>query len=523
CTLMLLAFLLYLARHKLYLPITILAVGMMVFQPYSTIPHSQAATTQKPNPTPEATSQQTEPNQQFNPLVSPIEQVGFLKLPAAETNKLVNITSAPAQPKQLISTRDASTTASNPDTDGDGLSDQEEALIGTDPNIADTDSDGLNDFAEVQLGTNPQKADTDSDGINDYVEVATFTQFVVGGIKYYTNPLEADTNGDRINDGFECANKINLTKNSITALISANTAIPNCTATTAGIPDFISFDNDNDKVPDDYDVAANISNTTTYSDASPFLFNIKNASTTAIKPLTVQFQIRPINKKLLYANNAIYDWPSGDSEGQITRVLTSTFQSSNLFLAQDAKAKNGDIKVTAMLEFRIPIEMGSPTGNYGNLPVTNCANVVITNTIRLNPNDANSCIDKSKTAPYGMSIGWSRKSDGTEIKNEVTASVPLLEDYDANGTVIAYTGQIYYETAAKPWKENSIRLQWLISAIQDSCPRDKPDCAVNERIESNSLIQNYYSDFTVAGVHATENYGSKNVVIYEDGTKSSVT
>lgn len=53
------------------------------------------------------------------------------------------------------------------DTDGDGLSDDEEALLGTDPLNPDTDNDGLSDGDEVDLSTDPLNPDTDGDGIVD--------------------------------------------------------------------------------------------------------------------------------------------------------------------------------------------------------------------------------------------------------------------------------------------------------------------------------------------------------------------
>jgi hypothetical protein len=43
----------------------------------------------------------------------------------------------------------------DPDPDGDGLSNIEEAEYGTDPNNADTDGDGASDGAEVAAGTDP--------------------------------------------------------------------------------------------------------------------------------------------------------------------------------------------------------------------------------------------------------------------------------------------------------------------------------------------------------------------------------
>ena len=58
------------------------------------------------------------------------------------------------------------------DSDGDGLTDDEEAAIGTDPLDEDTDGDGLTDADEVERGTDPLDQDTDGDGYSDFDEVA---------------------------------------------------------------------------------------------------------------------------------------------------------------------------------------------------------------------------------------------------------------------------------------------------------------------------------------------------------------
>ena len=61
------------------------------------------------------------------------------------------------------------------DSDDDGLTDAEEAALGTDPGNADSDGDGLADGAEVELGTNPLSSDTDNDGYTDQEEVSEGT------------------------------------------------------------------------------------------------------------------------------------------------------------------------------------------------------------------------------------------------------------------------------------------------------------------------------------------------------------
>lgn len=58
------------------------------------------------------------------------------------------------------------------DSDGDGLTDKEEAELRTNPNKVDTDDDGLSDREEVRIyKTDPRNPDTDGDGYLDGEEV----------------------------------------------------------------------------------------------------------------------------------------------------------------------------------------------------------------------------------------------------------------------------------------------------------------------------------------------------------------
>ncbi len=80
------------------------------------------------------------------------------------------------------------------DSDGDGLTDQFELEIGTDPNNPDTDSDRLSDGEEVlRRNTDPLNPDTDSDQLGDGTEV----------LDHNTDPLKADTEEDLLIDGEE--------------------------------------------------------------------------------------------------------------------------------------------------------------------------------------------------------------------------------------------------------------------------------------------------------------------------------
>jgi hypothetical protein len=62
---------------------------------------------------------------------------------------------------------ESGTTVTDPDldSDGDGLTDQQEDLLQTSLTLRDSDNDGLSDFAETQIGTNPLATDSDIDGI----------------------------------------------------------------------------------------------------------------------------------------------------------------------------------------------------------------------------------------------------------------------------------------------------------------------------------------------------------------------
>ncbi|NRT10792.1 gliding motility-associated-like protein [Flavobacterium sp. 14A] len=87
---------------------------------------------------------------------------------------------------------------SSADCDSDGVTNQDESVLGTDPLKPDTDGDGLTDGEEVTLGTNPLNLDTDGDGLKDGEEV------ILG-----TDPLNPDTDGDGVIDGVEVIDTTN--------------------------------------------------------------------------------------------------------------------------------------------------------------------------------------------------------------------------------------------------------------------------------------------------------------------------
>jgi hypothetical protein len=67
--------------------------------------------------------------------------------------------------------------------------------------VKDSDNDGLTDERERALGTDPLNPDTDGDKLFDREEVEV----------YKTDPLKTDTDGDGYDDGTEVQNGFNPT------------------------------------------------------------------------------------------------------------------------------------------------------------------------------------------------------------------------------------------------------------------------------------------------------------------------
>ena len=108
----------------------------------------------------------------FGSFTTPCTVVGSLPGAATATPEFVapTTTTTPIGDVVTPTTTATTTTWSPTDPDGDSLTNDEEAEIGTDPNNPDTDGDGLIDGEEVFLGTNPTNPDTDSDGFSDLDE-----------------------------------------------------------------------------------------------------------------------------------------------------------------------------------------------------------------------------------------------------------------------------------------------------------------------------------------------------------------
>lgn len=167
------------------------------------------------------------------------EEINFLKIDFTSIRRIFTlknllVTNINARPRLLFTSPEDRIGRASPDSDGDGLDDEEERVFGTDILSSDTDDDGFNDFLEVRLGASgfdpldPSDADctagidridTDGDGLLDCEErfVGTSKDFVdsdadgipdVVELRYGTNPATNDTKSDLDFDAARNADEI---------------------------------------------------------------------------------------------------------------------------------------------------------------------------------------------------------------------------------------------------------------------------------------------------------------------------
>ena len=262
------------------------------------------------------------------------------------------------------------------DQDRDGRSDVAEALLGSNPSVAETadrsavnalyapnlpaavttttdsDGDGLTDYEETILGTSAYGIDSDGDFITDTLEVQGFTY---AGQTWYTDPLNNDSNGDGLTDDDEWM---------------GGTFGP-ATWDTDGdnTPDLFDFDNDGDGVPDKLDSSPFTSRTgQTFTADDPFQLIVNGLQPNAYT--FVEFQMRPTNPDHLWYAMNVLDWLEKDDKGQVRDVDGRTFwdvaSPDDQARLDPVPAQNGDVRLIPMLEIAISgsntnLPSGSPT------------------------------------------------------------------------------------------------------------------------------------------------------------------
>ncbi len=407
----------------------------------------------------------------------------------------------------------SSTPITTTDSDGDGLSDADEdewltcAYAGaptncdgvTDP--TDSDGDGLSDGLEVNgLAIIPTLEDSDNDTISDKLEVEGFSY---NGQMWYTDPLEGDTNRDGRPDGLECA---------VWSFGSDSydpTAI--CPDTDGdGTPDLFDNDNDNDGVTDANDLSPDTASSTTFDADNPFSFTIDNLQVD--QPVLVDFQLRPTDPSHLSYQTRILDWPSGDSEGQIQRVLDTTFATtSNTDIRSNGlNANNGDIRVIPMLEISMPFQ----SGHYANLPVLDGQ----PSSRGEGGTPVDDWLDTTELEPYGIVV-----RDVDESATDLVTYLPVSVVTGSQGEGLqAFTSRMVYypeqEAAGSvDWgSAHEVRLIWLVQMITDRCQDDTEEPESCQRVESLEIIHVYDEEWELTGMTVSEEHGLDLALMYED-------
>ncbi len=362
------------------------------------------------------------------------------------------------------------------DSDGDGLNDAQETLLGANPSVAgdgparlealiaqaapalngapaalvddgrDTDGDGLTDFQEQFLGTSPFDNDTDGDGLTDFAEAVGFSY---AGGDWRLNPLAQDTNRDGVLDSLEVIRNGNLLQ-------------PRDTDGD-GIPDAFDYDDDNDGVPDRLDLSP------LTSSIGQGAFNADRAlwfrldSLTPQRLITVDFQVRPQNPNQLWYAQSRFDWPL-DSAGQV----------------QDRNNSTDDVQLLPLLEITIS------ANSFATLPPYT--------------NNGNGNLSSPLLSAQGITI---RQSDASTI----VAYVPLsLVTDNQTGQRVAFSGRMLYQGASWWGNAHRVRVVWAVQMKNDVDGFDQP-----------GLIHVYDREsWFLTGIQVREDHGVNGVLLVAD-------
>jgi hypothetical protein len=319
----------------------------------------------------------------------------------------------------------------------------------------DSDADGLTDAQEDLLGTDPLNPDTDHDTITDTLEVDGFQ---VCGKTWYSDPSFIDTNRDNLGDGQEWKKDTD----------------GDCT------PDLWSMDNDSDGDLDQVDLSPASFSPVTFSDANPLAVVIDDLQPGA--PVYVDFEVRPTNPDhLRYAYN-VFDWPVGDTAGQIMDVDGKTFKDVSTSDDTEVNDAYGDVRLVPMLELRIP--------QGANLP------------------------SAAELQGYGVTVR-SFNADGSLQ----AAYVPLQLVVDRGDRRTAFKGRMFYRPGQQWGAAHQARLVWVVMGLNDTCKADgwqDGQCTSFDTLNQVQVFQTYPDTFKLTGMQVSEQHGAGYALVYID-------
>ncbi len=442
----------------------------------------------------------------YNPLQDPLAQPAQPDMPAAPT--VTKPTRGRASLASSSSSSSDTACATDTDSDGDGLD---------------------NDVECYELGTDPYSVDSDNDFISDKAEVVGSTS--TNGTSWYMNPSDSDSNGDGLTDGFECSSLADVSASG--ALTTASGT--RCEDTDSdGVPDVFDLDNDGDGVPDTDDLNPNtyVGSLTSGMSGGLFSYDATLDSVSGVNTLFTEFQLRPTNADQLWQVNHVFDWPSDDEEGQITRKYDTTFYDEDSSYGSDSQAANGDVMLTPMLEIYIPYNSANPTGGlplksgYSASSITDYTSTDWIDTTTLD--DYSITVDIADDAGTGLYV-----------------YVPLEAVTDSTGdTPVALSGMMLYKPLTTSWgSKHQAKVVWLVNMIVDQCDSsDMPSsftvdgttyssddddaydawCSQDANWDtSTEVVQTYYEDFYVTGLQMREDHGGKASIVIQKDTSAS--
>ncbi|HYN89710.1 MAG TPA: hypothetical protein VER55_14345, partial [Ardenticatenaceae bacterium] len=323
----------------------------------------------------------------------------------------------------------------------------------------DPDQDGLDNRSEAALGLDLNDADSDGDKLSDGFEAAGIE---VARKSWYLDPRNADTNGDEIPDTLECAQAVDIDDRGARDSSIAPTSAGCPDTDRDGTPDFADDDDDGDSVKDwmDSQRTARFGTAEAPVPQQTFTYGVEHYK--ANTPLRVTFELRPSNPQHLWYTLNVLDWPSGDYQGQITRVHDTT-------LGETEQQKNGDMQLVPVVEITLP------AAEAGHLPTLPGAQPVVGGN---DPDQLDNWLDMEVLQRYQMMVQWS--PDNRSLLIYVPAT--LIRDRQGNAPANFVANVLYRPRGAglfDPTNGNAgnhaARLVWMVMMSVDECTPPAPE------------------------------------------------